>query len=86
MPSQVPKSEGKSIIYDGGLPGGVSLAIVLIIACVVCTLSIYWIKEYIPDGTYLVGCFIPFAFLGFIVGVVVANLANLMFKLVHPPK
>ena len=78
--SQRQKSEGKSIIYNGGLSGGVNVAIVFITACIVCTLAIYWAKQYIPDGTYLVGCFLPFAFLGFIVGVILANIANLIYK------
>ena len=77
---QNPKSKGKSIIYNGGLSGGVNVAIIFVTACIVCSLTIYWAKQYIPEGTYLIGCFLPFGFLGYIAGVILANVANLIYK------
>lgn len=74
------KSKGKSIIYNGGISGGVNGAIIIITAIIVCTLSIYWAKQYIPEGNYMIGCFLPFGFFGYVVGVILANILNIIYK------
>jgi ribosomal protein L37E len=77
---QTQQSKGKSIIYNGGLSSNINGAVVIITAIIVCTLSIYFAKEYIPDGTYMIGCFLPFGFLGFIAGILLANILNVIYK------
>jgi len=76
-PSQ---NKGKSIIYNGGLSRGVNGIIIITTAIIVCTLTLFWAKELIPDGTYLIGCFLPFGFIGYVAGVILANIANIIYK------
>ena len=75
-----------NLIGDGGLPDGVKGALLFLTACVVCALSIYWVKPYLPGGRYLVIFFLPFAFLGYLAGLIVTNLANAVFKGLTPDR
>jgi hypothetical protein len=64
----------------GGLPAGVKTTLIVIIASIVCALSIYGVKPYLPEGNLMVIFFVPFAFVGYIVGLILTNLLNSMFK------
>ena len=79
-------ADGRTInlIATDGLPGGVKVALILIIACIVCALTIFWIKPLLPEGHYLVAFFLPFAFVGYIVGLILTNLINAMYKGLTP--
>jgi hypothetical protein len=78
------KGKAISIISSGGMPDGVKGAMIFVIACVVCALTIFGIKPYLPEGTYLVLFFIPFAFVGFIVAIIAVNLINVVYKSLNP--
>ena len=78
------KGKAISIISSGGMPDGVKGGMVFAIACVVCALTIFWIKPYLPEGTYLVLCFIPFAFVGIVVAILAVNLINVVYKNLNP--
>lgn len=82
--SNGPVDENFSVLSTGGMPDGVKLALVLIIACVVCAVSISWVKPFLPEGNYLVVFFLPFAFVGLIVGLIVTNILNVMYKGLSP--
>ena len=73
-----------SVVSTGGLPDGVKVALLFITACIVCALGISWIKPFLPEGTYLVIFFLPFAFVGYIAGLIVTNLINVVYKGLSP--
>ncbi len=71
---------GVDLTGEGGLPGSVKGAIILLTACVVCALTIYWVKPYLPEGPYLVIFFLPFAFVGYIAGLLLTAVMNAVYK------
>ncbi|MBD0373722.1 MAG: hypothetical protein ICV60_23015 [Pyrinomonadaceae bacterium] len=79
-------ADGRTIqlVAEDGLPGGVKVALIFITACVVCALTISWIKPLLPDGQYLVIFFLPFAFVGYLAGLIVTNISNAVYKGLRP--
>ena len=80
------RADGKtiSLISADGLPGGVQVSLMLVIACIVCALTISWVKPFLPEGHYLVIFFLPFAFVGYIVGLITTNIINAVYKGLNP--
>ena len=76
--------DGTSVLSSGGIPEGVKVALIVVIACVVCTVTISWVKPYLAGGSYLVLFFIPFAFVGLLSGLIVVNILNLVYKVIIP--
>ena len=82
VPADGPEGDGSI----NGLPDWVRVTLMLVTACVVCTLGIFWIKSLMLDGSYPVIFFLPFAFAGWIVGLIVTGLINAVYKGLRPAR
>ena len=77
-------SETINLIAEDGLPGGVKVTLLFVIACIVCALGISWVKPFLPEGRYLVIFFLPFAFAGYLAGLILTGLINAVYKGLSP--
>jgi len=67
-----------------GLPVWLKITLIFLKACIVCGLLIYWFKQFMSEGDYPVIYFLPFAFVGYIAGMIGTNVVNIVYKKLNP--